>query len=234
MTELLTEETSAELRRLLTCGVVQEPLRSLVWSALATIAHREARIEQLEEAPALAFQAGERQAAIDNEIVAARALIAAGTQGSLRVGRDDHGSTVRLEDGALIACFDHVGSGRDEADAKLFVATRAGWSAALDEIEKLRAERRLDGAILRSVNDAIGRAGIHGMITFAEAIDQIVSDSERLVSERNASRAELTRSSPVVEAVKQWRRLLTHTALAAYVPHTALVEALDALAKGQG
>ena len=83
---------------------------------------------------------------INEEIAAARALIAAATKGSMRIEQGNHVANVRLDDGRLVACFDHVGS------AKFFVAARGGptgggWPAALDEVESLR--KHWDSAITK-------------------------------------------------------------------------------------
>lgn len=51
---------------------------------------------------------------------------------------------------------------------------------AEEKIRELELQLRQTGAILSSINDAIGRAGINVAITFVEAIDQIAYERDLL------------------------------------------------------
>ena len=58
--------------------------------------------------------------------------------------------------------------------------------------------------------------------------EDLTSMRDSTVYAKTKLRAALARATPVVEAAKCWRKAQAHTALAAYSPHTTLVEAVDA------
>lgn len=60
------------------------------------------------------------------------------------------------------------------------------------EIDGLRIELEAFRALHSSVNEAIGRAGIHCAVTFAEAIDQIAAERDRFRMEAQLAVAEAT------------------------------------------